>query len=148
GFREVAELLRHDQLGVPVERSHQQGVLAPGEGRIDAAGFHARRANQVVHGRGTVAALPELPHGRVENVVRFELSRPGHDEDNTRTIVQEQALAELRGHPDQVRATGRRFRGNAWGAWPAVTVLGVLSWRWRRGGARWAGRRAGRACRR
>src|SRR6516164_3694098 len=87
---QVPEFLRDHQLGVAVQGSHQQGVLAARERRVQAARLHPGGPDQVVNRGGPVPALPELAHGGVQDLLGLELSRARHGSDNTRTIVQEQ----------------------------------------------------------
>ena len=46
---QVAQLRRHHELGVPVQGSHQQSVLAARERSIQTARLHPGRPDQVVH---------------------------------------------------------------------------------------------------
>ena len=71
GSSRSLKLLRHDQPGVPGRAISSAGRrLPPGKAEQRLPGLDAGRANQVIHGRGTVAALPEPPHGRVQNIAQ------------------------------------------------------------------------------
>src|SRR6266566_9441089 len=78
-FVEVAQLLRHDQLRVAVERADEQGTLATRESPVQTARLDPGGPHQVVDGRGAVATLPELTHDAVENLLGLELSATRHE---------------------------------------------------------------------
>src|SRR5690242_17093411 len=93
GLLQRPQLLRHDQLRVPLERPQEQAALAAGEGIVEAARLHTRGLDQVVHGRVTVAALPEFAHRAIDHLIWVESPRPGHATEDNVTTAQEQAAA-------------------------------------------------------